>query len=99
MSIWKLGLLSPTMKKNQKMTEQYGYACSTHCCKWHGCKYGYSKNNIYVKTLCAVKDGGVDQEYPCEYCSEEWDRYQDFLKIDPEWIAYITKWKSEGGYL
>lgn len=31
-----------------------------HCCGRHGCKYG--------ERACPVATGGVDQEYPCEYC-------------------------------
>ena len=37
---------------------------AAHCCKWHGCKYG--KDDI-----CPVVLGKVEQEYPCEWCSEE----------------------------
>jgi len=39
------------------------YACKTHCCKKHGCKYGYKD--------CPVKLGEVKQAYPCEECDEE----------------------------
>ena len=35
---------------------------AAHCCKWHGCKYG--------DPGCPVVNGEVEQEYPCEYCSE-----------------------------
>jgi len=79
--------------------EKYGYACSTHCCKWHGCKYGYGKHNSNTNKLCAVVDGGVEQEYPCEYCSMDWEEFIKSPGFDPEWIAYIQKWESEGGHL
>lgn len=36
---------------------------ASHCCKWHGCKYGDEN--------CPVVTGEVEQEYPCEYCDEE----------------------------
>ena len=36
---------------------------ASHCCKWHGCKYGDKD--------CPVVLGKVEQEYPCEWCSEE----------------------------
>ena len=36
---------------------------AAHCCKWHGCKYGDKD--------CPVVLGKVEQEYPCEWCSEE----------------------------
>ena len=37
---------------------------AAHCCKWHGCKYGEDE-------ICPVVLGKVEQEYPCEWCSEE----------------------------
>lgn len=33
---------------------------ATHCCKWHGCKYGDPD--------CPVSNGEVEQEYLCEDC-------------------------------
>ena len=36
---------------------------TAHCCRWHGCKYG--------DVDCPVVLGKVEQEYPCEWCSEE----------------------------
>jgi hypothetical protein len=36
---------------------------SSHCCKWHGCKYGDPD--------CPVVTGKVKQEYLCEYCYED----------------------------
>lgn len=33
---------------------------ASHCCKWHGCKYGNED--------CPVITGKVQQEYLCEYC-------------------------------
>ena len=35
----------------------------THCCKRHGCKYGY--------TDCPVEIGLIEQDYPCEDCDIE----------------------------
>ena len=35
---------------------------AAHCCKWHGCKYG--------DLDCPVANGEVEQEYPCEDCSQ-----------------------------
>ena len=37
---------------------------ATHCCKWHGCKYGEDE-------ICPVVLGKVEQEYPCEYCHDD----------------------------
>ena len=42
---------------------------ASHCCKWHGCKYGDPD--------CPVANGEVGQEYLCEDCyydleDEEW---------------------------
>jgi hypothetical protein len=36
---------------------------ATHCCKWHGCKYGDPD--------CPVANGEVEQEYPCEDCNKK----------------------------
>ena len=33
---------------------------ASHCCKWHGCKYGDPD--------CPVVSGEVKQEYLCEDC-------------------------------
>ena len=38
-------------------------SCPSHCCKNHGCKYALKG--------CPVKNGTVEQEYPCEMCT--WD--------------------------
>lgn len=35
-------------------------SCPSHCCKDHGCKYGYDD--------CPVVLGTVVQEFPCEDC-------------------------------
>jgi hypothetical protein len=32
----------------------------THCCRWHGCKYGDPD--------CPVTSGRLAQEFPCETC-------------------------------
>ena len=37
-------------------------SCPSHCCCLHGCKYAYDD--------CPVETGKVEQEYPCEICSE-----------------------------
>lgn len=79
--------------------EKYGVSCQTHCCKWHGCKYGYGKLNYRSDKLCAVKDGGVEQTYPCEYCSMDWEDYITAKEFSPEWIKYIKNWKENGGYI
>jgi len=36
---------------------------ASHCCKWHGCKYGDED--------CPVVTGEIEQEYLCEYCYED----------------------------
>jgi hypothetical protein len=43
------------------MADNYSVHIS-HCCKWHGCKYGDPD--------CPVMLGKVEQEYLCEYCYE-----------------------------
>ena len=46
-------------------------SCASHCCKNHGCKYGYEK--------CPVSTGAVAQEHLCEHCT--WD-LEDALTLD-----------------
>ena len=36
------------------------YVHASHCCKWHGCKYGNDD--------CPVVTGKIDQKYLCEWC-------------------------------
>lgn len=38
----------------------------THCCKFHGCKYGDDDR-------CPVENLSHQQEYPCEFCPTEED--------------------------
>ena len=35
----------------------------SHCCKYHGCKYGDDD--------CPVKTGEVDAQYLCEFCEDD----------------------------
>ena len=37
---------------------------TSHCCKQHGCKYGDGDG-------CPVENGRLEQEDPCEQCSDE----------------------------
>ena len=58
---------------------------ASHCCKWHGCKYGDED--------CPVVLGQVEQLYPCDFCDdlledEEWHR-QAVKQIDE-----IKAWKA-----
>jgi hypothetical protein len=46
----------------------------THCCSKHGCKYG---------GLCAVADGVVKAEYPCEECYDDETKADKKDFIDP----------------
>lgn len=43
-----------------------------HCCKTHGCKYGYID--------CPVESGQKQQSFPCEQC--EWDDYEFPIFMD-----------------
>ena len=63
---------------------------ASHCCRWHGCKYG-DKN-------CPVVLGKVEQEYPCEGCSEELKDeryYRDTLTRIEEIKAWWTTKRSK----
>jgi len=45
----------------------------THCCKYHGCKYGDIDCPVVVEIIV--------QEYPCEDCGHEEDDDNKFKKI------------------
>ena len=69
------------------MINNYGVHIS-HCCKWHGCKYG-SDN-------CPVVLGLVKQEYLCEWCDEtlEGEEYFKQQLKDIEEIKQFIKEKQ-----
>lgn len=50
------GVIEDTPTRNHK-------SCPSHCCKEHGCKYGFDD--------CPVVGGTAVQEYPCENCRLE----------------------------
>ena len=56
---------------------------ASHCCKWHGCKYGDDD--------CPVVLGQVEQEYPCEYCSDEL-KEEDYYRAVVKRIDEIKTW-------
>ncbi len=58
---------------------------ASHCCKWHGCKYGDPD--------CPVASGEAEQEYPCEYCSELL-REKEYYLSTARTIAEIEEWWS-----
>jgi hypothetical protein len=45
---------------------------ATHCCLWHGCKYGNAD--------CAVIKGRTWQKYPCVECAEDADDLEQALR-------------------
>lgn len=46
---------------------------ASHCCKWHGCKYG-DKN-------CPVVKGEVEQLWPCDDCYDEMDEADYYTSV------------------
>ena len=58
---------------------------ATHCCKWHGCKYGDPD--------CPVVSGEVEQEYLCEDCDYYLENEEHYRKKLIE-IEEIKKWKE-----
>jgi len=42
--------------------------CPSHCCKRHGCKYGYDHPEFNDGVPCPVVAGTIEQEYRCESC-------------------------------
>lgn len=59
---------------------------ASHCCKWHGCKYGDPD--------CPVVNGEVEQEYLCEYCSELLREDEYYIKTAHD-ITEIKEWWAE----
>ncbi len=57
----------------------------THCCKWHGCKYGDDD--------CPVANGEVEQDYLCERCC--WDlEDEEWVKKKLIRIQEIKRWQE-----
>lgn len=56
---------------------------TSHCCKWHGCKYNDNS--------CPVENGSYSQEYPCEVCRFEWGEYKtrETKKENPRFDEFI----------
>ena len=54
----------------------------THCCKWHGCKYG--------DLDCPVVTGKVKQVYLCEYCYEDLEN-EDYYRLTVKAIDEIKE--------
>lgn len=67
--------------------EKNNYAVHiSHCCKWHGCKYG--------DINCPVDSGEVKQKYLCEECEYELD-HEDYYKQVVKNIKEIKKFLKE----
>lgn len=63
---------------------------ATHCCKWHGCKYGDPD--------CPVVLGKIEQVYLCEDCGyylKEEKYYRQMLVEIEEIKAWQEKKKNE----
>ena len=45
----------------------------THCCKWHGCKYGDED--------CPVVLGKIKQLYLCEYCDQDLENEEHYRHV------------------
>lgn len=66
-----------------KMADNYGVHAS-HCCKWHGCKYGDKD--------CPVVTGKVQQEYLCEYCYDDLE-HEEYYQCVLDQIKEIKQFK------
>ncbi len=58
---------------------------ASHCCKWHGCKYGDPD--------CPVANGDVEQEYLCADCYWELGE-EEYIRKQLIRIEEIKKWKE-----
>lgn len=71
-------------EKEEENDENWGVHIS-HCCKWHGCKYGDPD--------CPVKLGKVKQAYLCDYCAEDLEEEKFFVEKLAE-IAEMKKFRG-----
>lgn len=60
---------------------------ASHCCKWHGCKYGDPD--------CPVVAGEVEQSYPCEYCSDLLAEEEYYIRTAREITEIKTWWEKK----
>ena len=64
----------------------------SHCCTKHGCKYGYDDCPVWTKEQ--------KQEYPCESCHMEFERYspkeviRDYIILTRKVEAYLKENKA-----
>jgi hypothetical protein len=56
---------------------------ASHCCKWHGCKYGDDD--------CPVANGEVEQEYLCYDCDREL-KEEEYARKQLIRIEEIKRW-------
>ena len=57
----------------------------SHCCKWHGCKYGYKD--------CPVVNGEEKQLYLCEECYDDLD-LEEYYKQELKNIEEIKVFRK-----
>jgi len=69
--------------------KEYGDVHTSHCCKWHGCKYDNAD--------CTVEFGDNNQLGPCEWCSDEFKEYINREQPDRDWLSYMRRWVDDGG--
>ena len=63
---------------------------STHCCKWHGCKYGDPD--------CPVATGKVKQVYLCEDCYDDLEQ-ENYYKYMLKQIDEIKEFMKENNHV
>ena len=59
---------------------------ASHCCKWHGCKYGDDD--------CPVVNGEIEQLYLCWDCQEDLEN-EEYHRHMVARIDEIKKWKEK----
>ena len=60
---------------------------ATHCCKWHGCKYGDPD--------CPVWREEIEQEYLCEDCRAVLEEEEYYKRIAREIDEIKTWWENK----
>jgi hypothetical protein len=80
-----LQMILDILKGRGTTMTNYG-AHPTHCCKWHGCKYGDPD--------CPVVTGKVKQLYLCEDCYEDLEQ-EEYHRYVLKSIEEIKEFKKE----
>lgn len=76
-----------TMSDEKPSPDNGHRACQSHCCVWHGCKYGYEDCPVVTRLLV--------QEHPCEDCGQEDPRLEALRDDAPAMLELLRDWLED----